>query len=397
MSAPAFPVSKLHASGLESSLDPEWQFLRIAVSEPSDQTLDQLRSLCPRVRWRVLFDLAERHGVLPLLYQMLSHSERLISGKEMRLLAQLYQTNLHKTMLVARELIHVTGHLQDEGIDVLPYKGLALAEAVYKDIALRQSGDIDLLIHARDLPRIRQALRELGYVPHSSLSPAQEKASLRVGYECGFDGPAGRNLLEVQWAIQPRFYAVDFDQDELFDRAVPVKLAGHEIRTPSPEDLFLILSVHAAKHVWGRLIWLCDLARIMQLPKLNWDAIAARAQNSGIVRILRVTLLLVSRVLNTDIPKGAENSLPPDPEGGSLAAEIETHIASATEYDVESVDYFHLMLRLRENWRDRMRFIGRLILTPGPGEWAAVHLPESLFPLYRVVRFWRLAGKLASR
>jgi hypothetical protein len=61
---------------------------------------------------------------------------------------------------------------------------------------------------------------------------------------------------------------------------------------------------------------------------------------------------------------------------------------------VESASYFRLMLRLRERRRDQMRFLTRLIFTPGPGEWAVVRLPEPLFPLYRLVRVTRLAAKL---
>ncbi len=129
------------------------------------------------------------------------------------------------------------------------------------------------------MPRIRDAVRELGYTPHLSLSEAEERAYLKSGYEYAFDGAAGPNLLEVQWAIQPRFYAVDFDMDALFQRGVTITVAGHPMKTPSLEDLFLVLSAHAAKHVWGRLIWLCDIARLMSLPdlELELDRIAGEA------------------------------------------------------------------------------------------------------------------------
>ncbi len=353
--------------------------------------------MCEGVRWKVLFDLAERHGVHPLLYRAFSGEQDWVPAAEMRVQSQLYQANLHKAMLIARELIHLVDHLAGTGIEVLPYKGVALAQLMYGDIALRQTGDIDLLIRARDLPRIRNAVRDLGYVPQLSLSPAQERAYLKSGYECVFDGPAGRNLLEVQWGILPRFYAVDFEPEDLFRRTVPLQVAGHAMKSPSMEDLFLILSLHAAKHVWERLIWLCDLAWIARLPQLNWPWIAAQAINLGTIRILRVTLLLIKHLLKLDIPVAAESGLPPDPQTDLLAHEITAHIVSATEYNVESLAYFQLMLRLRENSRDRIRFISRLVLTPGPGEWAAVRLPGRLFPLYRLVRLGRLAGKFLRR
>jgi hypothetical protein len=77
-----------------------------------------------------------------------------------------------------------------------------------------------------------------------------------------------------------------------------------------------------------------------------------------------------------------------------LADELLAQIADGRVYDVESLDYFRLMVRLRERPIDRMRFVSRLALTPGPSEWAAVRIPEALFPLYRVVRVFRLAGRL---
>ena len=394
MIAPASADPTQDIPVLNSSHVPEWVFLRAAVSQ---QNPVRLHALSTGVRWRILLDLAERHGVQPLLYQGLSRAEGLVPAPEMRVLAQLYQANLHRSLLLARELIHLVDHLASKGVEVLPYKGLAIAESLYGDMALRQAGDIDLLIHTRDLAPMQQAVRELGYVPQSNLSAAQQRASLKSGYECVFDGRAGRNLLELQWAILPRFYAIDFSQDDLFRRAVSISVAGHAMKTPSPEDLFLVLSVHAAKHVWGRLIWLCDLARIMILPQLDWAWIAEQARNLGIVRLLRVSLLLTSRLVDVAIPAAADLNLGTDTNADSLVTEIQRHIAGPQEFSVESVAYFRLMLRLRENRRDHMRFLSRLALTPGPTEWAALRLPDVLFPLYRVVRLWRLGARLVRR
>jgi len=346
------------------------------------------------VRWKSLFDLAEHHGTQPLLYQALSGLEEAVPHEDMLALKQSFQTNLHKSLLLSRELIRLVDCLSTLGIAVLPYKGPALAEVLYGDIALRQCGDIDLLIRPQDLPRIRDAVRDLGYMPHLSLSEAQERAYLKSGYEYAFDGAAGPNLLEVQWAIQPRFYAIDFGMDGLFQRAVTVPVAGQPMKTLCREDLLLVLSVHAAKHVWGRLVWLCDIAQLMSLQNLNWRQIASQAEILGVVRILRVTMLTAHRLLGAAIPAAAEENLPEDAAAVTIAEEIQPHIVSATAYNIESLAYFRLMMRLRENPADRRRFLQRLILTPGPGEWNAVPLPESWFPLYRLVRLWRLAARM---
>lgn len=381
-----------------AALGHEWSLLLAACSAiPPKEKLAQLRGLMQQpVRWRPVFELAERHGTQPLLYQALSGLEPAVPPEEMFVLQQAYRTNLHKALLLARELIRIVEALTALGIEVMPYKGPALAEVLYGDIALRQSGDIDLLICPQDLARIRDAVRDLGYTPHFALSETEERAYLKSGYEYAFDGAAGPNLLELQWAVQPRFYAVDFDMAGLFQRAVSLTVAGCPTRTLSREDLFLVLSVHAAKHVWGRLVWLCDIARLMNLPNLNWDWIGSQARSLGVVRILGVTMLLANRLLRAAIPAAAQESLPQDSETAALAEEIQTYIVRESPYNAESLAYFRLMMRLREKPADRRRFLQRLILTPGPGEWNAVHLPQPLFPLYCLVRFARLAAKLVQ-
>jgi len=373
----------------------EWPILLAACSVDSDQEkADRIRVLLRQpVQWKLLSDLADRHGVAPLLYQTLAAFEIAVPADELRSLRDNYHRNVHKTLFLSRELIRILQYLSTLAVEAIPYKGLALAESMYGDIALRQSGDIDLLIRAQDLSRIIRAVGELGYTPHVTFSEAEQRAYLKSGYELAFDGQAGPNLLEIQWDLQPRFYAVDYDMSGIFQRAAATTIAGHSATTPAPEDLLMVLSLHAAKHVWGRLIWLRDIVQIMALPSLDWSWIEVQARELGIARILGVTLLLAHSLLEALIPKAAEKFVA-DATTRSLADEIHTHIVRQASCDLESVAYFRLMIRLRERRSDRLRFLYRLALTPGPSEWKAVRLPTALFPFYRVVRLWRLAVRM---
>jgi hypothetical protein len=380
----------------DDRLDPEWSLLLAACSAaPPEQKRERLLQLVQQpLNWQRLLNLADHHGLNPLLCQVLSCVEAAVPQDQMQALRKLQQTNLHKVLLLSRELIRIVDDLTARGIEVMPYKGPALAEVLYADIAQRQAGDIDLLIHPQDLARIREEVRELGYRPHLQFTPWEERAYLKSGYEYAFDGVAGPNLLELQWAIQPRFYAVDFDMEGVFRRAVTIDVAGQPMRTPSIADLFLILSLHAAKHVWGRLVWLCDIAQLMSRPVLDWEWIGAQAGELGIVRILRVTMLAANRLLGASIPAVAQQALADDSASPKLAEEIRPYIVSQPAFNVESASYFRLMMRLRERRRDRLRFLKRLVFTPGPSEWAAVRLPRPLFRLYPLVRLSRLAARL---
>jgi hypothetical protein len=383
-----------------ASIASEWSLLCAASSaDPPEIDLARLLSLQERpIDWEAVLRLAEHHGTSSLLYPNLSRLPSAVPSAVLALLRQRYERNIHKSLFLARELIRILDCLDASSIRVIPYKGIVMSEVYYGDMALRQSGDMDLFVRKQDVMRIKSAVQDLGYTPRVPIPEDAEQDYIASGYECTFDSFAGKNLLELQWALQPRFYAVDFDVKGLFERAVNVTVAGRGVKTPSPEDLLLVLSIHAAKHVWGRLIWLCDIAQIvkrdnLQCENLNWDWIRSQARELGVERILHVTLLLANRLLDATIPPLIENEVVADRAAQAFADEIAVAIAAGVTYEEQQVSYFRLMMRLRERRADRMRFLARLTFTPGPGEWEAIRLPKSLFPLYRIVRLARLAAR----
>jgi hypothetical protein len=220
---------------------------------------------------------------------------------------------------------------------------------------------------------------------------------VRSGYECAFDGPLGTNLLEMQWAIVPRFFSVDFDVERFFERATLTKIGDHAVKTLCAEDLLLTLCVHGAKHGWVRLCWLRDIASVSQLAGLDWDRVVADAKTPGILRIVGVSLTLAVRLLGLNIPGTVTRRIRMDATIPKLCDRVPADIPESEEYSTESLGYFRLMMTLRERLSDRLRFGVRLALTPSVGEWDVVNLPGPLFPLYRVVRrLFRLGGRLLS-
>ena len=385
----------MNQSALTVEVVPEWSLLLAAISpDQRDRDLNHIRPLLDQpLDWNATLRLADQHGITSLLYQNLAPLHDVVPPAVLASLRQSYERNIRKSLFLTRELIRILDCLDGLAIDVIPYKGVVLAEAYYGDMALRQSGDMDLFVRREDVTRIKRAVRALGYTPRVLIPEDAEHDYIDSGYECTFDSAAGINLLELQWALQPRFYAVDFDMDGLFERAVTVSVADRYVKTPSSEDLLLILSVHAAKHVWGRLIWLCDIAQIIKRENLDWDWIQSQSQELGIKRILHITLLLMHRFLATPVPAPIKDAVVADRAALDFTERIATSVAAGVTYEEEKLSYFRLMMRLRERPLDRLRFLVRLTFTPGPGEWEALRLPKSLFGFYRLVRLGRLAAR----
>ena len=344
------------------------------------------------VDWERLVPLAHHHGLVPPLYRRLSTEMAATHSPGLEALRRKDQSNTHRALWLTVELLHICRHLQARGLEVLPYKGPVLAEALYGNVALRQFSDLDLLIRSDDLPRIKVALAELGYAPGLRLAQAAERDYLKSGYEYTFDGARGRNLLEIKWQVLPRFYAIGFDVSDFFHRAAVVTIEGQKLHTLCDQDLMLVLCVHAAKHCWRQISWLSDIVRLARSQALDWVALRAEAERLGITRIVTLTFLLAHKLLGAELPPQLEVEKDAATEG--LAQRVLQLIVADEEFDPETVAYFRLMTDLRERRRDRVSFWWRLLVTPGAGEWSAIKLPGPLFPLYRVVRVFRLTGRL---
>jgi Uncharacterised nucleotidyltransferase len=292
------------------------------------------------------------------------------------------------------ELARIMQHFERRQLRAVPYKGPVLAQSLYRDLGLRSFSDLDFLISPRDFERAKQALAEVGYRPSADLTSAVERFWLRKGNERSFDSAAGKNLVELQWALVPRFYGVDLGVEDLLVRAGRTVVGGCEMPCLSPEHSLPVLCLHAAKHLWTRLIWLSDIAETLRTQTIDYSLVFSQAHTLGIARILGVSFWLVKNVLRAELPNPAEEMIAADPRVPALGGEFAERLARGAAYDFESTEYFRLILKLRERRGDRLRYLWRLVWTPGAGDVAAVRLPEALFPFYRIVRMGRLMRKL---
>ena len=344
-------------SGVELSLERSGRIANCTASE---------------INWDELLRQAEHHGVAPLLARNLRAHGRGVPANIEQSLRSGFEANIRRNLWFASELVRILQHFDEKAIRTVPYKGPVLAESVYGDLALRRFSDLDFLVAPSDFSRAKQALGELGYEPSVSLTPAAERMVLQTGYELSFDSAAGKYLVELQWGLLPHFYSVDLSANDLLQRSGRTVLGGKEVPSLSPEDLLLVLCLHAAKHFWMRLIWISDIAETLRSQTLDYGVVFSRARELGIVRVLGVSFWLARNVLGSAIPQQAEDLVGADPQIEVLGKLFAGRLASSATYDFESTEYFRLVLALRERRRDRVRYLWRLVWTPGPGEVAAV-------------------------
>lgn len=345
--------------------------------------------------WDEVLRLAEHHNVLPLVARNLATHAGSVPTETRARLRDAYETNVRRNLWFAAELGRISDHFERERVPALPFKGAVLAESVYGDLALRTFNDLDFLIAPEDFATARPALETLGYKPSKEVSSTEERIALRTGYELSFHGQAGPNLVELQWRVLPYFCGIDLGSKDLIARSIRIDFSEHQVRSLAPEDLLIVLCLHAAKHLWMRLLWIVDIAETLRTQRIDWEIVRSRSRELGITRILAISLCLARDVLSTPVSEPAALFIVSDPAIATLSRQFAARLNSCTTYDFESLSYFQLFMKTREHASDRARYLWRLVWTPGPGEVQAVHLPRPLFPLYRVVRIGRLLRKFS--
>jgi hypothetical protein len=278
----------------------------------------------------------------------------------------------------------------------VPYKGPTLAASVYGDVALREFGDLDILVPRRDVPAAKRALLARGYAGLHALSPAQEAALVRSQrlYEMGFFDANRRMLVEIHWQAGPEASTLALDDREWWAALDRMELEGRHVACLTKPEMLLVLCLHGTKHFWASLGWLVDLAEMVRDDNLDWKWLLARARQLGCERRIGLGLHLAASLLGANLPAQAR-AIAGDTEVARISARIANSLFSAEFVPLSVLQAFQLNLRLCDRASQRVRRLWDSLMSPGLGEWERWPLPRALFFLYVPLRLARLARKYA--
>jgi hypothetical protein len=333
--------------------------------------------------------------VMPLLYRSLARSG--MEGVPKPVLHGLrdqFRNNARRNLFLTSVLFRCLDLFDAHGIPAVPYRGPALAASVYGDLDLRQFNDLDVLVREQDVLRARDLLVSRGYRPEFQLNKAQEAAYLRSLSEHKVVRDNGMLLIvELHWRLTEGYFTFPLDPDQLWDRLEPLSLAGRQVRSFSPQDLLLILCAHGTKHLWERLEWICDVAQLLGTHQaIDWQWVIERARALGSERMLLLGLFLANDLLGAAVPTGVLQRAQADVSVASLAGQVYERLFSDRLPQLGDLERSLFHLKARERLEDRLRYCVRLAVTTTPGDWAAVRLPSALFPLYYMLRPFRLVA-----
>ena len=348
--------------------------------------------------WGYLTAMAHRHSVIPLLYYHVNAvCPEAVPSQVLSQLRHRNDENTRQSLLLTGELLKLMDLLKAQGIQAIPFKGPTLALRAYGDVALRQFGDLDILVHKGDVFKVKELLAGEGFKPTPELTRTQEAAMLR--FDCAYNFGNEKNVLfDVHWNFAAPYFSFEFDVERLWERLEPITISGHQLSGLSPEDLLLALCLHGSTHFWERLGWIGDVAGLIERRReIDWQLVLNNATRQGSRRILSLGLSLASELLEAPVPLEVLRTVQKDPVVRLLAEQVQQRLF-AQDLPVSGIlDGALLQLRMRERKRDKLRSSLRLAATPRVYDWMFLPLPDRLFLLYYLLRPLRLAGKYGAK
>ena len=346
------------------------------------------------INWERLIRLAESHKVLAVLSRGINClPENLLPETIVKLSHDFVKTNLLNNLSATQKLLEIVRLFEQDSIQCIPYKGAVLTQMLYSNLALRQFGDLDIIVAKQDLDKAIALLIQNDFFqiwPKKSLTFLQERSHIENKYNFTYYRAADRLILELHWGVTPKYISFPPSPNWLWQRAVPKTVFGRELLSFSPEDYLLILCVHGGNHCWIRLNWICDLAELIyKYQDLEWSAVLQQAALLGVNRNLAIGLLLANHLLGAILPESVWQIIRTDKQALALAAEIESYLLQLKYIGSKSfaIPLFHL--RSREKLKDKLRYLYSMT-SPSDEDWTFVALPDILHPLYYIIRPLRL-------
>lgn len=270
-----------------------------------------------KIDWGELLDLGRRHRVRPVMNKGLS----LMAQKEevpdafVQDLKVAQSRRGHENLLNARELIHLIKAMREKGMEVIPYKGVLLAQLGYGDIGSREMSDIDFLMNLEDFPVVRDILLDRGYVPTKRVPEDFEPIFFRQNFQYNFDLYKGEERLfhvEPHWKIGLKQWQTDLSFEDVKLMTVRKDFFGTEINMLTPEGLLITTCLHhGGEDRWRWLKYICDVSAILIRYKneLNWHLILREVDRFKVTNLILLGVGLSVDVFDTPVPENIRSRI----------------------------------------------------------------------------------------
>ncbi len=353
------------------------------------------------IDWEYLAETAFSHKLHLLLYRSLKNAcPEFVPHATLKKLEREYATNSMRSLVFFGKLTSILKLLEEDGIPAIPFKGPVLAEMVYGDLALRQFGDLDILVDRKSVLKAIKIFEDHGFQLEINLNQKQLLAYAAKKNSIGLISTISGLTVDLHWEMSGSYTFYPLLLNRMEKNLVHTSVAGQNVRRPCTEDLLVYLCLHGARDFWETMESLSSLVGLIQSHKgLDWMRVGELARKMRCERILHLGLFLAWDLFDVELPEDVMKRVKKDPALPGLASTVynnlfkENNGSHASEIN-SKFSMFHL--RVRDRWSEKIRYGKHLVFGVTAQEWTHVPIPAELSFVYGILRPIRLSAAFFS-
>lgn len=246
------------------------------------------------VNWNNFINIATDHNIEGVIYSIINdNKDKLNISDELleRMKAFAFYTGIDQVRKIAY-LDIVFKEFNDNNIPVIALKGLIVRE-LYPEPYQRSMYDADILVNEKDIPKITEVLKNIGY----DLESGDEKFNLKFKHRI-------YPIIQVHWSL-----IKEKELDEaIWQNTIKTKIINTEITALSYEDFALHLCHNMIQHMTDRGIGLRQIADLVLFTeayrdKIDWTSFMSKVKEQGIEKFTLISFSLCKVLLNMDLPE----------------------------------------------------------------------------------------------
>lgn len=244
--------------------------------------------------WETAHNLAAKHNLVPFL-EMLLPAAAAPEEITTRIKKESRRRKMRAAVMI-QDFKTIHNHLVENGVRVMPIKGVALAHTIYPSVNLRYFDDLDLLVPAQDAQKAEETLKQNGFIIHPR-APKPDWHHLPP-----YIHQKHNTMIEVHTDLVRRARS-GWNIDGIWQRANKGSIDGMETWLMSNEDALIYTTLHARHNLYERLSYFLDgilLAQKIPSDGSNGAGLVKQAREAGGTAALAHILAVGSHLFDVE-------------------------------------------------------------------------------------------------
>jgi hypothetical protein len=172
-------------------------------------------------------------------------------------LKEKYDKGLFQNLFIKNQTDILLRRFEEQGIDVIPLKGVYFAEKYFGHIGARATSDIDLLIRFKDLNQAIESVKALGF--------SVEEEPIPGHFHCSFSKSLPHSpvplVVELHWGLVKEETS-KFDINDIWNESKEIGEYSH-VRELSHMHCFYMICLHGWRHNLDSLKYFIDIIQMI--------------------------------------------------------------------------------------------------------------------------------------